>query len=92
MEMRQLYRDHSRVPNPSRNRQSPELIAIGATIRRVRLIKGLSQEQLALQAEVDRGYLGRVERGDNNVAILTLMRIAQALQLSLAQLASEAGL
>jgi transcriptional regulator with XRE-family HTH domain len=56
------------------------------------LEQGLSQEQLALQAEVDRGYLGRVERGDNNAAILTLVRIAGALRLPLGQLISEAGL
>jgi transcriptional regulator with XRE-family HTH domain len=65
---------------------------LGAAIRRARLTKGLSQEQLALQADVDRGYLGRVERGDNNVAILTLLRICVALELPLGQLASEADL
>lgn len=80
------------MPNSSRARQTPHLVALGATIRRIRLAQGLSQEQLALQAEVDRGYLGRVERGDNNAAILTLVRIASALGLPLGQLISEAGL
>jgi transcriptional regulator with XRE-family HTH domain len=80
------------VPNPSRNRQSPALVSLGDAIRRIRLAKGLSQEQLALQADIDRGYLGRVERGDNNVAILTLLRIADALGLSLGQLLAEAAL
>jgi transcriptional regulator with XRE-family HTH domain len=46
----------------------------------------MSQEELAHLAEVDRSYLGRVERGDNNVAIMTLCRIAQALHVSGAQL------
>jgi transcriptional regulator with XRE-family HTH domain len=40
----------------------------------------MSQEALALAAEVDRSYLGRIERGDNNAALLTLLRIAESLQ------------
>lgn len=52
----------------------------------------MSQENLALLAEVDRSYLGRVERGDNNVALLTLIRIAQALGLTLGQLIAKTDL
>lgn len=67
------------MPNLSRNRQDPVLVALGEAIRRIRLSKDISQEKLALLAEVDRSYVGRVERGDNNVAIPTLSRLAQAL-------------
>lgn len=80
------------MPNLSRNRQDPSLIALGEAIRRVRLSKGISQEKLALLAEVDRSYVGRVERGDNNVAVLTLLRLAHALGISLAVLMREARL
>jgi transcriptional regulator with XRE-family HTH domain len=80
------------VPNLSKNRQSAELIALGSAIKKCRLQKGVSQEQLALAAGVDRSYLGRVERGDNNAAALTLMRIATALDMTLENLAAEAGL
>jgi transcriptional regulator with XRE-family HTH domain len=80
------------VPNPSRNRQSPPLIALGRVIRETRLAKGISQENLALLAEVDRSYVGRVERGDNNVAILTLAKIAKALGVSVAKLLQKAKL
>jgi transcriptional regulator with XRE-family HTH domain len=80
------------VPNPSKNRQDPQLVALGVAIRRARLERGLSQEHLALQAEVDRSYLGRVERGDNNVAILTLIKIAGVLGHSASSLMSDAGL
>jgi transcriptional regulator with XRE-family HTH domain len=52
----------------------------------MRVSKGISQEALALMAEVDRSYLGRVERGDNNVAILTLVKIAAALETTVADL------
>jgi len=61
-------------------------------MKRIRLSKGISQEKLALLAEVDRSYVGRIERGDNNVAMLTLARLASALGVSLAMLMSEAEL
>lgn len=68
------------------------LVALGGAIRSARIEQGLSQEKLALLAEVDRSYVGQVERGDNNVAILTLARLAAALDISLAKLMKEAGL
>ena len=80
------------MPNLSRNRQDPVLVALGGAIRRIRLSKGISQEKLALLAEVDRSYVGRVERGDNNVAVLTLARLASALDISISKLIKEAGL
>jgi len=80
------------MPNLSRNRQDPALVALGEAIRRVRQSKDISQEKLALLAEVDRSYVGRVERGDNNVAVLTLARLASALDISIAKLMKEAGL
>lgn len=80
------------MPNLSKNRQDPALVALGKAIRRIRLSKNISQEKLALLAEVDRSYVGRVERGDNNVAILTLARLASALNISIAQLMKDAEL
>ncbi len=43
-------------------------------------------------AEVDRSYVGRIERGDNNAALLTLIRLASALDLSVAKIMQRAGL
>ena len=43
-------------------------------------------------AGIDRSYIGRVERGDNNVAILTLLKIAHALDVGLKDLMKEAKL
>lgn len=67
------------MPNPSTHRQTRELVALGATIRALRMELNISQEELALAVGVDRSYFGRVERGDNNVAILTLIKIANGL-------------
>jgi transcriptional regulator with XRE-family HTH domain len=80
------------VPNLSGKRQHRTLVALGKTIREVRITKGISQEKLALLSEVDRSYVGRIERGDNNVAILTLARLAAALDLTVAKLMQRAGL
>jgi len=52
---------------------------LGNLIREVRKHKRLSQEQLALQAEVDRSYIGGIERGERNVSFLTLVKIANCL-------------
>ena len=67
-------------------------MALGEALRRIRLSKSISQERLALTAEVDRSYVGRVKRGDNNVAVLTLIRLASALDISVATLMKQAGL
>ena len=80
------------MPNLSKNRQDPTLVALGEAMKRIRLSKGISQEKLALLSEVDRSYVGRIERGDNNVAMLTLARLSSALGVSLAMLMSEAEL
>ncbi|MET3434415.1 transcriptional regulator with XRE-family HTH domain [Herbaspirillum seropedicae] len=52
----------------------------------------MSQEELSLRAEVDLSYVGRVERGDNNVAIMTLQKIASALEISMSALLELADL
>jgi len=67
-------------------------VALGDAIREARLAQGISQEKLALLADVDRSYLGRIERGDNNVATLTLLRIANALDMTMSKLLHRADL
>lgn len=80
------------VPNLSTKRQHHVLVALGGAIREVRISKGISQEKLALLADIDRSYVGRVERGDNNAAVLTLARIASALGTTISKLMVRAGL
>jgi transcriptional regulator with XRE-family HTH domain len=52
----------------------------GANVRRLREQRGYSQEGFADHAGLDRSFYGRVERGKQNIAILTIMRIATALE------------
>lgn len=52
----------------------------------------MSQDALALQADVDRSYVGQIERGDNNVAVLTLIKLASALGVKVSELMLIAGI
>ena len=52
---------------------------VGSNIQAIRRSKGISQEQLALMAEVDRRYLGKVENAENSVSLDVLEKIARAL-------------
>jgi transcriptional regulator with XRE-family HTH domain len=58
-------------------------------VRRLRESKGLSQERLAELAGVHRTYLGDVERGIRNIALVNMTRIARALGTSLSKVIAE---
>lgn len=57
----------------------PVLAAFGANVRKARVAAGLSQEQLADRAGLDRTYVSGIERGRRNVALLNISRLALAL-------------
>ncbi|CAM4115916.1 helix-turn-helix domain-containing protein [Paenibacillus alkaliterrae] len=59
---------------------------IGENIRQLRKKRGLSQEQLALRADINASYMGQVERGEKNPTIDVLSKIALALQLPIGQI------
>lgn len=54
-----------------------ELLALN--LRRIRVAKNISQDELALLAGVERAYVGHIERGKKNPTILTLDKLAKAL-------------
>ena len=51
----------------------------GQCVREIRLSKGLSQEALALNCNLDRSYIGQVERGEKNISLINIYRIATGL-------------
>lgn len=51
----------------------------GKNVRLLRKERGLTQENLALEAEIDLTYLGGIERGKRNPSLLIMARIAQVL-------------
>ena len=62
----------------------------GIAVRRIRKSQGLSQERLALACGLHRTFVGAVERGETNVSLATLDRLAKGLGVSVAHLAAEA--
>jgi transcriptional regulator with XRE-family HTH domain len=61
----------------------------GSNVRRARLQKGLTQEELAFRAEIDLTYIGGIERGKRNPSLLVMGRIAEALSAPIQKLIAE---
>ena len=59
---------------------SPAHVAFGDAIRAIRKEQGISQEAFALKCGLDRSYFGAVERGERNVSLTNILRIAEALE------------
>ena len=62
------------------------IVEFGRRIRAIRRTNKLSQEKLAALADLDRSYMGKVERGEKNLSIKNVFRIADALGVSAASL------
>ncbi len=66
--------------------------AIGLAIRTIRTDQGLSQERLAEMAELHRNFVGYIERGERNLSLETLTKLATALQYPAWQLLRDADI
>ena len=72
--------DGFRMAKPSpKNAGDPALVSLGKTIRSLRTERNISQEALAHAANLDRSYMGGIERGEHNIAIVNLTKIAAPL-------------
>lgn len=58
----------------------------GERLRAIRKAKNLSQEGLALACGLDRTYIGGVERGERNISLLNICKIAEALRIKPSEL------
>ena len=54
--------------------------AFGARVRELRRKARFSQEELAATADLDRSYIGGVERGERNVSLVNIVKVARALK------------
>ena len=70
----------------------PTLVALGAGIRQRRKELGLSQETLSLMTELDRSYVGGVERGEHNLSFVSLFKLSKALGITLSGLLKNCGM
>ena len=59
---------------------------LGARVRKLRKALGLSQEALALSCGLDRSYVGAIERGESNVSLINIHRLADGLKVRTAEL------
>ena len=75
-----------------RHALDPALVALGAAIRAARLERGISQEELAHRSAIDRSYMSSIERGFQNPGIISILRIASAMDTTAGQLFTAAGL
>jgi len=61
----------------------------GEKVREERLKRGLSQEELAGKASVHRTYIGMIERGEKNITLTNIKKVASAFDLKIDQLLSN---
>ena len=68
---------------------NPDLHKLGNKIRLLRNQSQLTQEQLAELTGLHRTYIGGIERGERNVSILNLIRIAKALNITVSKMLED---
>ena len=65
-------------------------LPFGAALRRVRLAAGFSQEELGLEAAVQRNFISLIETGQNQPTLNTIAKLARALGMKASELVAEA--
>jgi transcriptional regulator with XRE-family HTH domain len=73
------------MPDSPAKNPDPRIL-FGVRLIELRKAKGWSQERLSLESGVARSYLGGVERGQRNIALVNICRLAEALAVSPAEL------
>jgi transcriptional regulator with XRE-family HTH domain len=70
--------------------RSPAEVALGKAVRTLREERKMSQEAFALAFEVHRTYIGKIERGEANITLMVLRRLADAFGLRPSELLARA--
>jgi len=65
------------------NRYDAFVKTVGSNVRAMRISKGLSMEEVANEANMEYRQLGRIERGEVNTTITSLLKIADALKVDI---------
>jgi transcriptional regulator with XRE-family HTH domain len=61
----------------------------GNNIKKIRQLNNLSQEKLAEKANLHRTYIGMIERGEKNITLLNIVKIAKALNIKITELLKD---
>ena len=69
-------------------KKDPQLVILGRNIRSLRVKKGYSQEEFAAHAGFSRSYYSGIERGEKNLSVLSLFKIARGLNINPKELIS----
>ena len=77
------------IQSPRVSKRATELIELGQRIRAARKALNMTQEDLADTSEIDRSYIGGVERGERNLTFTMLCKIASALRCDVAALTEK---
>lgn len=70
----------------SKYKDNSVLQNFGIELRKMRLAKGYSQEAFAIKCGVHRTYIGSIERGEQNVSLINIEKIAKALEMNISEL------
>jgi transcriptional regulator with XRE-family HTH domain len=73
-------------------KKTPVTLAFGGAVRALREERGYRQEGFAAHAGIDRSYFGAIERGEFNVSLETIVKVATALEVTAAEVLRRAGL
>ncbi|QDU52227.1 anaerobic benzoate catabolism transcriptional regulator [Gimesia panareensis] len=74
------------VLNACMAKRADILVRFGQRVRELRKEQGYSQENFAYACELDRTYVGGIERGERNLSLRNIERIADTLEISLTEL------
>ena len=67
-------------------RNSEILIQFGESVRKLRVLHGLSQQELANKAGLHRTYIGMIERAEKNITLVNIKKITNALEIDIKEL------
>jgi transcriptional regulator with XRE-family HTH domain len=77
--MQELKKPTAGRPRGTKSFDPAPAIAFGAAVRESRLKVGLSQEELASTAQVERSHMGKIERGEHMPNLVLILRLAKSL-------------
>lgn len=88
--MQELKKPKPGRPEGAKTFDPVPAVAFGAAVRQRRLEVGLSQEELANLAQVERSHMGKIERGEHMPNFVLILRLAKAMMISPGQLVDRA--